>query len=400
MQRGEDAGFFVIGIVARRPIGFAIGRQGAVPFAGSHARAAAASSAASAPAVGSTDNVAMHGVGAAVAEGLIHPHHAVVIRRHEAEIAGRPHIDKGVGPHAGHSVLDHLLHFEVREPGKLAVKDGIEGRILGSLAAKRVQEGLRFMQLVHDGRMPVQIPFQQRPHAHLRIVDVAIIVVKNVLAPVGRAGRLILLTGVVDLVLVIPVDVTVAAVGLGGRGDGDDHAVANFPDQRRVFGDQAVGQLHQHFGGAGFGAMQTAHQVIHRLGFRNDVARLGFGDLAGIGELGQITTLGVEVADGFLRSDKDHDALPAFVGWPDIHHLNTRRFRFERMIIFDNIRVIGQFIGRADVIPEHVFGRRHGGRFRQMVDQRADEFGARGPILDGFGEFVVHLLRESERREG
>ena len=45
-------------------------------------------------------------------------------------------------------------------------------------------------------------------------------------------------------------------------------------DQRRVFGGQAIGQLHQHFGRAGFGAVQAAHQVIDGLGFGDDLARL------------------------------------------------------------------------------------------------------------------------------
>ncbi len=216
----------------------------------------------------------MHGVRSAVAEGFIHPHHAVVIRRHESEISRRPHIHERVRPHARHAVFGHLLHLEIREPGQLAVQNRVERRVLRSLAAEGVHQRLGFVQLMHDRRVPLQVPVEQRPHGHLRIIDVAIVVVENVLAPVGRAGSLILFAGVVDLVAVVPVDVAVAAVGLGGGRDGDDHVVANLLDQRRVFGRQAIGQLHQHFRRAGFGAVQAAHQVIDRLGFRDDLARL------------------------------------------------------------------------------------------------------------------------------
>jgi len=50
---------------------------------------------------------------------------------------------------------------------------------------------------------------------------VAVVVVVNVLAPVGRIGRAVLLALFGELVLVIPVDVAVAAIGLGGRGSYD-----------------------------------------------------------------------------------------------------------------------------------------------------------------------------------
>ena len=108
---------------------------------------------------------------------------------------------------------------------------------------------------------------EQASGAHLRIIDVAIVVVEDILAPVGRAGGLIVFAGVVDLVFVIPVDIAVAAVGLGDGGDGDDHVVADLLDQRSIFGGQAIGQFHQHFGRAGFGAVEAAHEVIDGLGF-------------------------------------------------------------------------------------------------------------------------------------
>ncbi len=64
----------------------------------------------------------------------------------------------------------------------------------------------------------------------------------------------------------------------------------------------------------------------------------------------------------------------------------------ERVVILQHVRVIGQVLGRADIIAENVLGRWNDGRFRQMIHQRADEFGPGGPFLDQAGEFVVHLL--------
>ena len=111
-----------------------------------------------------------------------------MIRRHEGEIARRPHVDEGVRPDAGHAVLGELGHLEVGEPRHLAVQDRIERRILRRLTAERVEERHRLVQVVHDGRMPLQIPVEHRPHRHLRVIDVAVVVVKDVFAPVRRAA--------------------------------------------------------------------------------------------------------------------------------------------------------------------------------------------------------------------
>ena len=78
----------------------------------------------------------MHGVGAAVAESFVHAQHAVVIRRHEAEIARRPHIDIAMRPDAGHAVLIILRHLEIGEPGEFAVEDGIEAGFCGAWPLK------------------------------------------------------------------------------------------------------------------------------------------------------------------------------------------------------------------------------------------------------------------------
>ena len=198
LKRRQHARFAVVGVVAKRP----------VEVAGRGPRTEPLALTLIAASRGDRRRVRLRSATAAVTQSeflsvraaeplnLVHADHAVVVRRHEREIAGRPHVDVAVRPHAGHAVLRHLRHLEVRHHRQLAEEDRIEIRILRRLAAEGVEQRLRLMQVVHDRRVPLQIPVEQRPHAHLRVVDVAVVVVEDVLAPVrhadlGIAGRLL-----------------------------------------------------------------------------------------------------------------------------------------------------------------------------------------------------------------
>ena len=136
------------------------------------------------------------------------------------------------------------------------------------LAAERVQQGLRFMQIVPDGRNPMQIPLQVRSQGIDPVVDIAIVVVKDIFAPVwrsaevdtARVGRLI------DFVGVIPIDISIAAVEIGRRSDRNNHVIADFPDIRLVGHRKAIAELHHHLTRRCFGAVQTRSEVIVRLG--------------------------------------------------------------------------------------------------------------------------------------
>ena len=88
------------------------------------------------------------------------------------------------------------------------------------------------MQVVHDRRMPLQVPVEQRAHAHLRVVDVAVVVVEDVLAPIRRPADAIALVGDLGHVAQIPLDVAIAAIRIRGRRDRDDDLVADLLDQR------------------------------------------------------------------------------------------------------------------------------------------------------------------------
>src|SRR5215510_1011803 len=100
------------------------------------------------------------------------------------------------------------------------------------------------MELVHNRRMPLQIPVKQRSHRELRVVHIAIVVVKYVLTPIRRAANAVLLGLLVDLVPVVPVHITVAAVGLSNRRYGDDYVVSNLVYDWRVLGGESISELH------------------------------------------------------------------------------------------------------------------------------------------------------------
>ena len=279
LERREGGGLAVVGVVPHRPLDLFVGGRRPVPLA---ARARLPGG------VVLGLQAALHGRRAAVAERLVEPDQSVVVRRHEREIAWRPHVDEAVRPHPGHAVAGQPGHLEVREPRQLAVDDGVEQGVLRRLAAERVEEGHRLVQVVHDGGMPLQVPIEHVPHAPLRVVDVAVVVVEDVLPPVRRSADAVVLVGDVDQVPVVPVDVAVAPVGLGGGNHGHDDVPADAVVERPLLDREPVGQLHQHFGRSRLAAVQAGHQDVDRLGPGDDRPRLGLAQPAGVREPGEV----------------------------------------------------------------------------------------------------------------
>src|SRR5438045_4633717 len=70
-------------------------------------------------------------VRAARALDLVHPDHAVVVRRLEREIAWRQNFHVAMRPHAGHAVLRHLRHLKLRHNRTPPEKNGMIVRICG-----------------------------------------------------------------------------------------------------------------------------------------------------------------------------------------------------------------------------------------------------------------------------
>ena len=245
------------------------------------------------------------------------------------------------------------------------------------------------MQVVHDRRVILEIPVQERPHLDLRVVDVAVVVVKDVLPPVGhaRAGRLAF--ALVDAVLVVPVDVAVAAIRVGNRGDRDDDVVADLVDDRRVFRDEPIGELHQHLGRPDLAAVQSARQVVERLRPGDHLGRLRRRDGPRVRQLSKVGPVLLEVSDRFVRSDEHDDQVAAFVALADIHDLDARRRRRQRAVVLEDVRVVGQLLRLADVMAQHVFRRRKTSHFGQMVYERAAELRPSRPFFHQTGEFRI-----------
>src|SRR5262249_61218109 len=98
--------------------------------------------------------------------------------------------------------------------------------------------------------------------------------------------------------------------------------VADGVDDRRIFDVQAIDQLHQHFGRPGFAAVQPAHQMIDRFRLGDDLPRLVFGDLARVGELGEVAAIGLDVFDRLFIGDDHDQTLAPFVRLSDVERLD------------------------------------------------------------------------------
>ncbi len=193
--------------------------------------------------------------------------------------------------------------------------------------------------------------------------------------------------------MIEPVHVPIASVRLGGRRDRNDDVVPDLRDERRRLRRQAVGELHQHFGRARLAAVETAHEVIVRLGVRNEVVHLRVGQTARVCELREVVPIVLEVLEVLLGRHPDDHELASLVR---LHRqrfdLHARRRLGERAIVLQNVGVVRELGRRADVVAEHVLGRRDAGDERQVVDERASIPRLAGPLRIRLGELGILLL--------
>ena len=161
-------------------------------------------------------------------------------------------------------------------------------------------------------------------------------------------------------IAVEPVDVAVASVGIGHRRDRDEDVVADLLDERRGLGREPVGQLHQHFGRPGLAAVEPAHQVVLRPGRGDQLPDLPQRELPrGSAMRREVVAVLRQVLDVLVRRDPDHDELTVFVGFADRLDLDRRGDGCrQRAVVLQDVGVVGELRGRADVIPEHVLRRR------------------------------------------
>ena len=138
--------------------------------------------------------------------------------------------------------------------------------------------------------------------------------------------------------------------------------------------------------------MQASQDDIHGLGLRDNLMRLRFGDSARIGELREVLAVDLQVAYILFGRDQDDHGFPAFLGLAGRDYLYAVRFVGQRAVVFQNIGVVVQHTGRANVVSQHVARRGDRGGRRQMIDERAREFRLGDPLLLVLGEDLIHGL--------
>ena len=147
---------------------------------------------------------AVRGVGAAVAERLVEAADRVVAVGDIEHVVRRPAVVEAVRPDAGHAALRHLLDLVIGERLPLVDDDRIEPRVVRTGAGRGVEERHRLVQVVKHRRMIVEkrrhlVARQRQRHAQA----VAVVVVRDVLAPVDQTGSAF---AFVRLAIVVKID--------------------------------------------------------------------------------------------------------------------------------------------------------------------------------------------------
>ena len=374
LQREEHRRLLDVRVLARAPLDGANRRVRAEPLA-------------------ALVQVEVHRVGA-VALYFVEAARGVVAVRDEEHVVRRPPVVEPVGPDAGHALFRHFNDVVLRQHPPLVRGDGVELVVVRAGTGGGVEQGLRFVQVVQDRRMPLEPElldvFREGEHlAHA----VTIVVVLDVLAPVHQGERAFARWA-------LPVEGPVVdhlflAVGLDDWRDHRDHVVANILDERRLFDDQTVRQLHQHVRATAFGGMHSAGEPVDRLaGGLDDLRRLQLGGFARIGEGGQVALVFLEVADGLLVADDEHRHVAPFFRLPDVDVPGAPRCRLgDRHQVLVHLVALLEHVPSAHDVAEVLERRRHSLRRGQMVDEVGQESRVARELLDELCVFLVLRLR-------
>ena len=370
VQRGQQAGLFIIVVVALRPAHFRQWRVRTVPGA---------------RVIVGIEN-AIDRIGAGVAESFIQAADAVMHRGHEHQVTRTPGVEPAVGEHAGHAELGQLTHVVPAKQLPFVDQDRIDPGVVGPVAdGVVVQERHRFVQVVQYLRVPAQIGVehvarQVQAQAH----RVAVVVVGDVVTPVHQRRRNLARIGAVP---VVQIHHAIAAVGFDHRRDQGNDLRADFLDVRRIVDGEAVRQFHQRGRRAGFGRVDAAGNVVDRCRLSDE--RLGLriihAERARIGELGQTRIVDFQIRDQRFVGDRHGDHLAAFLTLADAQYLHPRARCCEQIEIARHIPGVGQHVRCAGDIAEHLGRRRHRGRSRQIIGQRRIERRVGGV----FGDFLA-----------
>ena len=244
-------------------------------------------------------------------------------------------------------------------------------RVVGAGAVPGHQQRDRFVQVVHDGGVPLVEHAVHRLRGLVRLlVGVAVDVDERVLRPVRRRlARQGAVVGLALQVAVEPLDHLVAAVGVGDGVDEHHDLLADAPDHGLLGDGEAVGQLQHGFGGAGLVGVERRVEVVdgpRRSAIRRSAAagsvRRGSASAA-VAAFSRSRS-----ADAVLVGDRDHQDLAAFLAAADREDPHARRGGGQRAAVGVGLGGVDELARRAGDASQEVARRRHGRRFGQVGD--------------------------------
>ena len=342
------------------------------------------------------------GVGvAAVAERLVEATDAVVQRREEHQVAGRPGVERAPRVDAGHAHPRHLVHVVPPDQMPLVGEDRVEPRVVGAVAhGVVVEERARLVEVVQHLRLPPDEGVEDGPrHGERQAHCVAVVVVPHVLPGIDRAHRRVVRVLLLPLVHVHHV---VAAVRLGDRRDERDDVLADVADVRAVVNGQAVGQFHQRRRRTGLAGVDGPVDVVDRRDALGDRVghRVVHLDRARIGQFREIRLVLIELGHQGFRRDGDDDHLAAVLCRPDGVDLHARRGLGEEAHVVVHLLRIRQLARRAGDVAEDRLRRRDGLGRGHVVDDGRQEEGLGGVLLDLLRVLLVDRLGGQAARLG
>src|SRR6185437_13380084 len=207
--------------------------------------------------------------------------------------------------------------------------------------------------------------------------------------PVDEAG--VVLVEVVAMPFV-EVGHAVAAIHLDDGGDEGDDVVADELVVGAFIPGDAVGELHQGSGGAGFGGMNGAGDVIDRHGLAGDLLGAGVVKLDGarVGQLGEQGGILLELGEVGLGGDGDGDHFAPLFAVANGEDAHARRSRSQHAHVPVDEGRVGQDVGRAGDVAEDGFGGGNRGRGGEVIDERGAKVGLGGVLEDLGGVGLVN----------
>ena len=168
----------------------------------------------------------------------------------------------------------------------------------------------------------------------------------------------------------------------------------NFTDVGAFVDGEAIGQLHQRGGRAGFGGVDGAGDVVDGDGFGDEF--VGFGvvemDRARVGKFREALAVLLEVFQIGFGRDGDGDHFAALFGGADGDDFHARRGFLEEAHVFVHVFGVGKDAGGAGYVAEDDFGRGDGFAGGEIVDEGRGEVGGGGVFADFDGVGLVDGL--------